>query len=426
MRLLYVADGRSPIALSWISYFIDNGHEVHLASSFPCQPMAGLASFEIIPIAMSGSLDPTESGGGKRISLFRRIVPANYRTLIRRYAAPYTFPRAADALEQVIGRIQPELVHAMRIPYEGMVASVVMERIEKRNAVKPPLVISVWGNDFTLHAKATPAMLGYTQQALKLADGLHCDCHRDQRLAEQLGYEASRPQVLVPCAGGVRLDTFFPAGGTSPMGSQEMGENNPVTVINPRGFRAYVRNDTFFHAIPAVVEKFPKARFICPGMKGEARAEKWLEEIGMGEKVELLPNQTRQQMAELFRRSEITLSITTHDGTPNTLVEALACGCFPIAGDIESLREWITTGENGLLVDPSDPTALAEAMIKAISHPEMRAAAGERNLQLVRERAEYGRCMQMVEELYRQVLGTRQSGISIEKNTRYRVSGNKV
>ena len=104
MKLLFFADGRSPIALSWISHFIDSGHEVHLASSFPCQPVAGLASFVVVPIAMSGSLDPNESGGGKRISMFRRVVPANYRTLIRRYAAPYTFPRAANSLMQVIER----------------------------------------------------------------------------------------------------------------------------------------------------------------------------------------------------------------------------------------------------------------------------------------------------------------------------------
>ena len=304
----------------------------------------------------------------------------------------------------------------MRIPYEGMVASVVMKRIAERNASRPPLVISVWGNDFTLHAKATPAMLSYTRQALKCADGLHCDCHRDQRLAEQLGFEATRPQVLVPCAGGVRMDTFYPAGTPSPSGSQAMGENSPVTVINPRGFRAYVRNDTFFHAIPLVIEKFPEVRFICPGMKGEAQAEKWLAEIGVGEKVELLPNQTRQQMAELFRRSEITLSITTHDGTPNTLVEALACGCFPIAGDIESLREWITPGENGLLVDPGDRGALAEAIIKAISLPGMREAARERNLQMVRERAEFGRCMQMVEEVIQVTGDIRQQVISQSGN----------
>ena len=151
---------------------------------------------------------------------------------------------------------------------------------------KPPLVISVWGNDFTLHAKATQAMGRHTRQALKFADGLHCDCHRDQRLAGELGFEAGKPQVLVPCAGGVRMDTFYPADRT-------MDEDRPITIINPRGFRAYVRNDTFFHAIPAVIAKIPKVHFICPGMGGEAQAEKWLAETGMNDKVELLPKQSR-------------------------------------------------------------------------------------------------------------------------------------
>ena len=37
---------------------------------------------------------------------------------------------------------------------------------------------------------------------------------------------------------------------------------------------------------------------------------------------------------------------------PEAILEAMALGCFPIAGDIESVREWITPGVNGILVDP--------------------------------------------------------------------------
>ncbi|MGE5123288.1 MAG: glycosyltransferase, partial [Acidobacteriaceae bacterium] len=102
--------------------------------------------------------------------------------------------------------------------------------------------------------------------------------------------------------------------------------------------------------------------------------------------------------AELFRRSQISVSITEHDGTPNTLLEAMACGSFPIAGDIESLREWIRPGENGLLVDPDDPRGLAEAIIQAINQPEMRRTAREMNLALVRKRGEHGKTMGMAEE----------------------------
>lgn len=200
------------------------------------------------------------------------------------------------------------------------------------------------------------------------------------------------------------MDVFHPTVGTVADNARATDKNNLVTIINPRGFRAYVRNDTFFHAIPLVTEKYPLAHFICPGMQGELQAEKWIAELGLWNIVGLLPSQTRQQMAELFRGSQITLSITTHDGTPNTLVEALACGCFPITGDIESLREWITPGENGLLVDPADTQELAEAIVQAISQPEMRQAAREKNLRVVKDRAEYGKCMGMVDDWYRKVI----------------------
>jgi glycosyltransferase involved in cell wall biosynthesis len=105
-------------------------------------------------------------------------------------------------------------------------------------------------------------------------------------------------------------------------------------------------------------------------------------------------------MAGLFRQAQITVSVTTHDGTPNTLLEAMACGSFPIVGDIEALREWITGGENGLLVDPGNPRDLADAILMVISRPDLRRQARDRNLQLVRERAEYGKVMQEAEEFY--------------------------
>jgi hypothetical protein len=33
MKILYVADGRSPIAQNWIRYFAERGDEVYLAST---------------------------------------------------------------------------------------------------------------------------------------------------------------------------------------------------------------------------------------------------------------------------------------------------------------------------------------------------------------------------------------------------------
>jgi glycosyltransferase involved in cell wall biosynthesis len=109
-------------------------------------------------------------------------------------------------------------------------------------------------------------------------------------------------------------------------------------------------------------------------------------------------------MAERFRQAQVVVSLSTHDGTPNTLLEAMACGCFPVVGDIESLREWITPGVNGLLTAPDDSHALAEAILQALEQPALRQHAAAHNLRLITERAEYGRVMQQAEEFYRKLV----------------------
>jgi glycosyltransferase involved in cell wall biosynthesis len=82
----------------------------------------------------------------------------------------------------------------------------------------------------------------------------------------------------------------------------------------------------------------------------------------------------------------------------------MACGCFPVAGDLESIREWITPGINGLLVDPSDPDSLAEAILSALDQPELRAKAGEQNRRIIAERADYSQNMPHAEAFYSRLL----------------------
>jgi glycosyltransferase involved in cell wall biosynthesis len=110
-------------------------------------------------------------------------------------------------------------------------------------------------------------------------------------------------------------------------------------------------------------------------------------------------------MAVLFRRAQVSVSVTEHDGTPNTLLESMACGSFPVAGDLESVREWIDEGRNGLLVDPGDPGALATAVIAALRDLPLREEAGRLNAGLVAERADYAAGMEKAEATYRALLG---------------------
>jgi glycosyltransferase involved in cell wall biosynthesis len=263
-----------------------------------------------------------------------------------------------------------------------------------------PLLVSIWGNDLTLHAPASRKMRKLTRRTLQHADGLIADSHRDIRLARQLGYAFEKPTLVVPGNGGIDLTQFQQGQIELPQPLANLIPAGSSLVVNPRGLRSYVRNDVFFQAIPLVLKRNPDVHFICPSMAGQPEALRWVERLKLHQHVTLLTMLPQHILWGLFSQCAVTVSITTHDGTPNTLLETMTSGCFPIAGDIEALREWITPGVNGLLVDPSSPQALAEAILLALDQPQLRSRAAEINLNQIRQRAEVNMVRAQVEVYY--------------------------
>lgn len=327
-------------------------------------------------------------------------------TTMRFWLGPLELNRHVGRLRELITEIAPDIVHAMRIPFEGIMAA-------KSMPVGLPLLISVWGNDFTLVAASNPLMARQTVKAMQRADALHSDCNRDMRLAIQdWGFDLKKPSTVLPGSGGVRTSLFYPEPEPGIRAQMNIAPGASV-IINPRGFRTYIRNDVFFQAIPLVLKQRPEAVFICMGMQGSPVADKWVSGLGIKDNVRLLPVASHDEMANLFRASEITVSPSLHDGTPNSLLEAMACGCFPVAGNIESVREWITDGENGLLCDPTDKESVARAILRALEDRELRDKAKVFNLSLVTEHAEYENVMTKAEEFYHRVAQTSARSVQV-------------
>ena len=389
MKILFVADGRSPIALNWIKYWTKREHEVFLVSTYPATPDLILSRVDFISVAFSQAKSIPSTGSRQKKSPLWGTATLKLRMGIRHWLGPLTIPTAAMQLNELVSEIQPDIVHAMRIPYEGMLAGMA----KKLNKDFPPLLISVWGNDFTLHAPSTPLMEDYTRRALHAADALHADCHRDIRLAKEWGFNPTHPSIVLPGAGGIDQSVFYPP-----------EKKNEPLVINPRGFRGYVRNDIFFKAIPLVLKERPDVKFICPTMAGESQAEAWIQEFGVEASVELTPPLKREQLANTFRRAQVLVSPSTHDGTPNSLIEGMACGCFPIAGDLESIREWITPEVNGFLIDPSDEKELSDAILRALNDKTLRKEAIVENQKIIATRAEYEHSMGQADIFYKAII----------------------
>lgn len=401
MRLLFVADGRSPTTHSWLRYWVENRHEVHLFSTYPCDMPPGLASFRVVPAAFGGM-------AGEGASARRRGIVSRLRALLRplRYAlGPLSLPPHQEQFRRLVDSLRPDLVHALRIPFEGMLACVTPPEI--------PFLVSIWGNDLTLHARGSPWMAALTRRVLHRADALLADTRRDLRLAGEWGLRVSVPTLTAPGAGGIRLDEMAAGAGRRPEpveGSAPLPEELPEAplVVNPRGQRpGSLRQDVFFRAIPRVLEQIPQALFVCPPLKGDIQAETWVTSLGIAANTRLWPKLSQTQLWALMRRARVFVSPSVHDGTPNSLLEAMACGCLPVAGNIESMREWITDGVNGLLVDACDERALADAIVRGLNDAALQSQAAQVNAALIAERADYARTMERVSELYESVIAKR-------------------
>ena len=152
-----------------------------------------------------------------------------------------------------------------------------------------------------------------------------------------------------------------------------------------------------------ILEKIPQAVFVCPSLQGDIESERWVDKLGLRSSAKLWPRLNQAQLWTLFQRSQVFVSPSIHDGTPNSLLEAMACGCFPVVGNTESMAEWVKMGVNGLLVDATDAYAIANAVVRAINQPDLRKEAAVYNATLIAERAAYAPNMASVERFYKSV-----------------------
>ena len=422
MRLCFLVDYRSPIARNWIAHF-SSRHEVHVLSTFPVDAAdRGLASFHVVPVAFGAlATHPgarryfaaTASGpsrsGTRTVAHRVASVGASVVREILPWIAPLDVARYAGRVRAIVRDLAPDLVHAMRIPYEGMLGARALEGSEI------PLMMSVWGNDFTLFASRYPLTGRATRRALARVDVLHTDCQRDLRLARRWGWDPRRPGIVLPGSGGVQPELFYP--GPASQATRErwsVPAGRPV-IFNPRGFRpGYVRTDVFFAAMERLLSENAGPIIMCAAMAGNPVAEDWRTRLGpRAGSVRLLPAVDRPTMAELFRLADITVSPSTHDGSPNTLLEGMACGAFPVAGNIESVREWIEDGRNGILCNPTRPDDLLHAVQRALADPARRERAARDNQVLIANRADYHTVMSTAERCYEAMITARSGAIAL-------------
>lgn len=107
----------------------------------------------------------------------------------------------------------------------------------------------------------------------------------------------------------------------------------------------------------------------------QARLEAQIERLQLGAQVRLVGKLAREQVIERYARAAVYVQPARiaadgdRDGIPNVLLEAMAMGLPVVASRVCGIPELVEQGVNGVLVEPDDALALADAVGHLLREP---------------------------------------------------------
>ncbi len=364
MRLCVIANPNSIHTRRWVGYFAARGHEVHLVGEHrPAKAVPAGVTFHDL------------------------TAWTNVRKL--RYAAWVWRVRS------ILRQIRPDVLHAFQVSSAGWLGAA---------AGFHPFWVSAWGSDLLVAPQRSWLQRRLARQVLRRADYVSGWSQGLAQAARALGVNPERLEVAIP---GVDTDTFHP-GPPDPVLRTRMGLGSGPVVLSLRSLRSIYRPLDIARAIPHILSQVPTAQFVVLGYGQDlelvARFRAIVEEGGAAgavQFVEELPGD--QAIAELCRLADVALSVPTSDGTPHSVLEALACGVPMVLSDLPALHEWVQGEREALFVPVGDAEAIARATVRLLSDDRLRTNLRTHAAELVRERADAREWMKHAEETYRRL-----------------------
>ncbi len=125
-------------------------------------------------------------------------------------------------------------------------------------------------------------------------------------------------------------------------------------------------------ALSALVDVSGVALVVAGDGPERAAIEARAAELGLDGRVRFLGSVPRDAVLRLFGAADASVLPSSWENFPHTVVESLAVGCPVIATAVGGVPEVVKDGENGLLVEPNDPSALAAAISRFFSDAGLR------------------------------------------------------
>ncbi len=201
--------------------------------------------------------------------------------------------------------------------------------------------------------------------------------------ARFLGRPAAKTEVIHT---GIELERFVPGHNREPT-RRALGYSPDAMVIGTVSRIAEERKGMTFFAEMAglLAPRFPQARFLIVG-DGPTRAalEEQITALGIAERVHITG--WRTDIPDLLAAMDIFVMPALVEGGPTTVLEAMAMAKPTVSTRVGMVPEVMEHGRSGLIVEPGNAQALAEAVATLLTDESLRRRLGENAREVAKAR----------------------------------------
>ena len=307
-------------------------------------------------------------------------MPSLYEKLV-----PYLEVTSGETLEKIILEIQPDVIHSFEMQ---SCSYPILKAMEKHPKVK--WLYSCWGNDLFYYRQFS-SHLKKIQKVLRRVDYLHTDCHRDFEIAKDLGFFRKHVGVI-PGGTGYKLEE-------TNRYKLPLSERKIILV---KGYEHILgRGLNVIKALDSISEEIQKYCVVVFG--AHHKVKEYVMNNNLNFEVFGRHELSHQELMELMGKSLFYIGNSISDGMPNTLLEAIVMGTFPIQSNPGKVtEEIIENGINGFLINDAESIIeIKEVILKALTYDEIIQSANIKNTDIAIEKLEYSANKKKVIEMYR-------------------------
>ncbi|MGW1455082.1 glycosyltransferase family 4 protein [Salegentibacter agarivorans] len=263
----------------------------------------------------------------------------------------------ATLFEEQIKKIKPDVVHSFALYVS---CTPIIDVMKKYPLIK--WIYSSWGSDL-FYFQNNSNYLADIKRVLQRINYLFTDCARDFEIAKNYGFKGSFLGVF-PGGGGynlAKMNSF-----STPL---EMRHTIAIKGFQGRSGRAI----NVLDALRSLKQDLTNFRIIVFGVDQEVR--EYINEnfLDNWDNLTCLPRISQDELFKILGTSIIYIGNSNSDGLPNTLLEAIVMGAFPIQSNPGGATEEVIINEtNGLLLqDPKSSKDIADKILKALKDPKL-------------------------------------------------------